>query len=457
MFCCSIWYFVTALSYYPHSFLVNVVLTIDDLWYIVLTQWVRLQAATIASNFRYLYSVTTVGKLVTVISLKMPSICCPVEWELGHKMELVNFSREDLGTVVTSSCVFDDNHPPSNLISTKQSHRSAGYRAEHFIRPPVKLMLQFAIPINIQSVCIQLNQLSVHSTTAELCLPRADRPVKICSELILKGNTVIRLINRGLSLDDLIMQQTALGSFLQLEKVEGKINNPLILNGVNSLELKIVRSSSYHAPAVKAFEVWGLFDTTRNNAELQKYVNVIKSWKQQSQGKVDFLIPSVFSAEAAENHTTHKAAYHSSTTELSQTTNSPGSNSGQSSSGQVPERYLDEVTYELMLVPMLLPSGHYVDQTTIDKFSSVENSWGRPSADPFTGIAFTSTAKPKFCPHLKVQIDEFLTKNNQQYPSVGRTVGNADQLEKHLLSRKRPNTNIYSSGDETQPQRKRPG
>lgn len=372
-------------------------------------------------------------------------------------MELVNLAREDLGTVVTSSCVFDDNHPPSNLIATKESQRSIGYRAEHFIRPPVKLTLQFAVPVNIQSVCVQLNQLSAHSTTAELYLPRADRPIKICGEIILKGNSVIRLINRGLSQDDLIMRQTALGSFLKLEKEEGKLNNPRVLNGVNSLELKIVRSSSYQAPAVKAFEVWGLFDTRCKSNELQRYINVIDSWKQHSEGAKDLLIPSVFFAEASENHPTKKSAYHSSTSEPSQITNSLADNLGQSSGGQIPESFLDEITYEVMLVPMLLPSGHYVDQSTIEKFSTIENAWGRPNADPFTGVAFTSTAKPKFCSHLKVQIDKFLTKNSQQYVSVGRTAGNADQLEKHLLSRKRPKTNIYDSGDETQPERKRPG
>lgn len=375
-------------------------------------------------------------------------------------MELVNFAREDLGTVVTSSCVFDDDHPPSNLIATNQSQRSRGYRAEHFIRPPVKIKLQFVTPISIQSICLQLDQLLMHTTTAELYLPRANHPVKICGEIILKGNTAIHLINRGLSLDDLIMRQTALGSFLQLEKKEeGKLNNSRMLNGVNSVELKIVHSSSYQAPAVKAFEVWGIFDTRYNNAEMQRYIKVTKSWKQQSKESSAVFVPSLYSAGAAVGHPTIQLDHHSSTSEPSQLTKSHAtssghSSSGHSSSGHIPEGFLDEITCELMLVPMLLPSGHYVDQTTVDKFSSVENSWGRPSADPFTGVPFTSTARPRFCAHLKVQIDEFLSKNSQQYTNVGRTVGNADQLKKHLLNRKRPKTNIYDSGDEMQPKEK---
>lgn len=372
-------------------------------------------------------------------------------------MELVNFAREDLGTVVTSSCVFDDNHPPSNLLATKLAQRSAGYRAEHFIRPPVKLTLQFAAPINIHSVCVQLNQLSTHSTTVELYIPRADRPVKVCGAIILKGSTLIRLINRSLSLDDSITGQTALGSFLPLEKEERKLNNSRTLSGANSLELRIVYSSSYQAPAVKAFEVWALFDTRHNSDELRRYTTVIMSWKHLSEAGREPLIPSVFLPEASsENDSTHESTHHRSSSDPFQLTNSLTDNSGQSTSGHIPDSFLDEITYEVMQVPMLLPSGHYVDQTTIDKFSTTENSWGRPSADPFTGVPFTSTTKPKFCAHLKIQIDEFLTKNNQQYISAGRTVGNANQLEKHLLSRKRPKTNIYDGGDDTQPERKRP-
>ena len=370
-------------------------------------------------------------------------------------MEVVNFAREDLGTVVTSSCVFDDNHPPSNLIATKQTQRFAGYRAERFIRPPVKLTIQFAVPINIHSVCVQLNQLSTHTTTAELYLPRTNHPVKICGKIILKGSCVIQLINRGLSSDDFIIQQTALGSFLQLEKEEGKLINSRILNGVNSLELKILYSSSYQAPAVKVFEVWGLLDTRYKSHELQKCMRVIKSWKEAGE-TIGQGIPSVFSSVADDNCHTQQSKYQSSTSS-SQLTESMINNSGQSSSSEIPGNLLDEITCEIMMVPMLLPSGHHVDQTTVDKFSAVENSWGRPSADPFTGVAFTSTVKPIFCPRLKVQIDEFLSKNSQQYAGLGRTAGNADQLKKHLLSRKRPNTNIYDGGDEMQPERKRPG
>ena len=53
----------------------------------------------------------------------------------------------------------------------------------------------------------------------------------------------------------------------------------------------------------------------------------------------------------------------------------------------IPEKFLDEITYEVMAVPMLLPSGHYVDKNTLDKLLHTDAVYGRPPSDPFTGKA----------------------------------------------------------------------
>lgn len=51
----------------------------------------------------------------------------------------------------------------------------------------------------------------------------------------------------------------------------------------------------------------------------------------------------------------------------------------------VPDRFLDEITYEIMALPMLLPSGHCVDRSTLDKLHHTDSIYGRPPSDPFTG------------------------------------------------------------------------
>ncbi|XP_041793261.1 RING finger protein 37 isoform X2 [Chelmon rostratus] len=74
----------------------------------------------------------------------------------------------------------------------------------------------------------------------------------------------------------------------------------------------------------------------------------------------------------------------------------------------IPEEFLDPITQEVMLLPMLLPSGVSVDNTTLEEHQKREATWGRPPNDPFTGVPFTSTSQPLPNPQLKSRIDHFL-------------------------------------------------
>lgn len=60
------------------------------------------------------------------------------------------------------------------------------------------------------------------------------------------------------------------------------------------------------------------------------------------------------------------------------------------------------------MLPMLLPSGVSVDNTTLEEHQKREATWGRPPNDPFTGVPFSSTSQPLPNPHLKNRIDRFL-------------------------------------------------
>ena len=53
---------------------------------------------------------------------------------------------------------------------------------------------------------------------------------------------------------------------------------------------------------------------------------------------------------------------------------------------EVPSEFLDKITYDIMHVPMLLPSGHYVDQSTLERLADNDALYGRPPTDPFTGM-----------------------------------------------------------------------
>lgn len=52
---------------------------------------------------------------------------------------------------------------------------------------------------------------------------------------------------------------------------------------------------------------------------------------------------------------------------------------------EVPSEFLDKITYEVMHIPMLLPSGHCVDRSTVEKLGNNDALYGRAPTDPFTG------------------------------------------------------------------------
>ena len=70
-----------------------------------------------------------------------------------------------------------------------------------------------------------------------------------------------------------------------------------------------------------------------------------------------------------------------------------GETSGGGVCDGVPERFLDEITCEIMVLPMLLPSGHFVDRSTLDKLHTTDCMYGRPPSDPFTGICNVCTCE----------------------------------------------------------------
>ena len=76
----------------------------------------------------------------------------------------------------------------------------------------------------------------------------------------------------------------------------------------------------------------------------------------------------------------------------------------------IPEEFIDKITNEIMIDPILLPSGHSVDKTTLDKYLLEESKWCRPPSDPFTQLLFTSERQPKSNYILRQRIDEFLSQ-----------------------------------------------
>jgi len=77
----------------------------------------------------------------------------------------------------------------------------------------------------------------------------------------------------------------------------------------------------------------------------------------------------------------------------------------------IPSEFLDSLTFDLMLIPMLLPSGHLIDRTTLEKCIAEDIQWCRLPRDPFTLESFTDITQPVVAQQLKIRIDQFLSEH----------------------------------------------
>ena len=96
-------------------------------------------------------------------------------------------------------------------------------------------------------------------------------------------------------------------------------------------------------------------------------------------------------------------------------------------SDHVPSEFLDEITQEIMTIPMILPSGKIVDRSTVDRCRQEQMIYGGLPRDPFSGIVYRQTLKPVFDASLKSRIDAYLLENN--ISNASRTLGNASQIK----------------------------
>lgn len=91
----------------------------------------------------------------------------------------------------------------------------------------------------------------------------------------------------------------------------------------------------------------------------------------------------------------------------------------------IPDEFKDALTFEIMALPMTLPSGHTVDQTTLEKCLQNDVRCGRHALDPFTFTPITNDSKPVLNVPLKSRIDIFLLQNahRSETHTLKRTVG----------------------------------
>ncbi|XP_055743688.1 RING finger protein 37-like isoform X1 [Salvelinus fontinalis] len=177
---------------------------------------------------------------------------------------------------------------------------------------------------------------------------------------------------------------------------------PLSLGSVKQLRVTVPYGAGASAMGLKALAVWGLPSRCCPPDEVERVRITHENANLRPVPRLSHL------ASAQPSPVNQPPA-------LSQTTTA-------TSLLQVPEEFLDPLTQEVMLLPMLLPSGVSVDSSTLEEYQRREATWGRVPNDPFTGVPFVSESQALPNPHLKSRIDRFLLQTGLEVRegAVGR-------------------------------------
>lgn len=316
---------------------------------------------------------------------------------------------------VWCSAVPDDGYPPENLISPDTTKHSMGFMTYPVEKPPVDLIFDLCCPIQLCQLTLWTRIGSLKTTGIEVFIqstPQSDY-IKIAACYDLR--------------EDILLIKTATRCSVGAETFSTPSTTTTSLNrqtnfyrtlhsrtAVCRLKLSIKTTERYTTPVLKRIELFGRPHFLANSKDIQR--SIWKQWNERNIGAPQ-LAPSPESS--------------SSTTKIA------------TSAGlTIPEEFLDAITYEIMSMPMILPSGKIIDKSSLDRHGRMEETWGRSPSDPFTGVPFNVERKPILNAALKVQIDRFLlaNANHCETKEMPRTVGTAD------LSRKRQLTQYISGG-----------
>lgn len=309
--------------------------------------------------------------------------------------ETINFLEKNFQAKVKCSCPEDDFHLAENLVSCEREKPNRGFIAYRVIKPPIDLEFKLCCCIELMSMKIWPQIDSLKSTGFEIHANGDDHQTeyrKIANHFNLKENG-IQLINDLTSEcnKDCDSHFAVIPFFPSVKNLLRKVKNIKV----------IIKQTTRCVPVIRKIEVWGRVSKFASN-EQKQFVRQAITNSIELQKTID----------SSQNNEVNSRT--------------PQTNLDPSESSLIiPEDFLDAITYEIMSLPMVLPSGKTIDNSTLLKHSEHEEKWGRAASDPFTGQYYTDARKPVLNVHLKSQIDAFLLKNSNatEISMLPRTVG----------------------------------
>lgn len=292
----------------------------------------------------------------------------------------INFCSYGLISSISSSVSCFDGHELSNLVHKGQLVKK-GFIADYFVKPPISVTLKFICEVDICCILLKTFVGSQKSVKFDVFTETCNGKGKVASTVDIFADYILfhKYGEKKLPFERVLSGQIGI-----------PFDTPFRLKNVCTVIITILKTSNSSVPCLGEVEVWGN-PSKRVSPSVVEDVN--SKWKSVVKPKV------VEQLSDCHQLVIPKQIKETEIVNLSGII--------------IPEEFIDPITCDIMLCPMVLPSGKTVDKSTLDKFDAAEEEWGRNKSDPFTGVPFSDFRKPVLDSVLKLKIDKFLVSHSE--------------------------------------------
>ena len=295
---------------------------------------------------------------------------------------MIDFCHSELDTKVNGDTAFEDNFGPENLLVNDLTLKKKGCQAASFVRPPISITFEFKNSLKISHIEFNCHKNSI----IEISGSGEDRNLEVLSRVRpQKSDQNITIKNYFFPGNSVLPSQRLDTEF----RLSSPRQNRTLLKDIKFLQITVQRTRNSSAVRLSDLKIFG----TSCKSDAARWQKIHRnSVEKRNDTFLKFFNSENPQVEVPKPKTETQASF--------------------DAVEDIPNEFLDGLTFELMHVPMVLPSGQIVDKKTIDTHDQNERSHGRLPNDPFTGKPYTDNLRPRLDTVLKSRIDSFCIKRS---------------------------------------------
>lgn len=328
----------------------------------------------------------------------------------NKKDVLINFCSPYLQPTVTCDTISTEGYDVTNLIKDPCN----GFLAYSCIKPPVQIDFTFPCEIQIHHILIWPSVGSQKSSGfqiyAKICNNNTVPYTLLSSGCLNADNAGVLFYAANVNPANISVPSNFLKRY-----IKGSAQN--IISQTKKLRICIFKTQN-SVPALGRIEIWGS-PSPRCSKDVRTNINAL--WSASQTPVYPAIVKNKSDISCANSKDADSSSINKTETAL-----------------DIPDCFLDALTWEIMTQPIALPSGKIIDQTTLQKHGESEALWGRSLSDPFTGLPFNENRKPVIATALKIRIDKFLLENSNvtEIKKLPRVLGSKSDYNRKFQDKK---------------------